>query len=114
MGGRSGRQAPNVQGFTISDAERRDLVAFLESLTDRACSTPPCSRRQSARFCACADSIVSCTRPIIPPGEHLMPSRRILVWAVAPIVAAVIGMACSADSSSATTLNAAAPVSTPR
>lgn len=51
---------------------------------------------------------------IIAPGEPLMPSRRILVWAVAPIIAAVIGMACSADSSSATTLNASAQVSTPR
>jgi len=43
-----------------------------------------------------------------------MLSRRILVWAVAPIVAAVIAMACSADSSSATTLNAPARVSPAR
>jgi hypothetical protein len=32
-----------------------------------------------------------------------MHSRRVLVWALAPIVAAVIAMACSADSSSAAT-----------
>ena len=28
-------KAPNVQGFTLSAAEKRDLIAFLESLTDR-------------------------------------------------------------------------------
>ena len=56
------------------------------------------------------NSIVSCAPPpIIAPGEQLMPSRRFLVLAIAPIVAAVIAMACSADSSSAaTTLNSAA------
>lgn len=43
-----------------------------------------------------------------------MQSRRVLVWALAPIVVAVIAMACSADSSPAATLNAAAAVSPPR
>jgi hypothetical protein len=43
-----------------------------------------------------------------------MHSRRVLVWALAPIVAAVIAMACSADSSSAASLDASAAVGASR
>jgi hypothetical protein len=45
-------------------------------------------------------SIVSSALPIIAPGEQPMQSYRVLVWAVIPIVVAVIVMACSADSTS--------------
>ncbi len=36
MGRDNRNKAPNVHGFALTDADKRDLVAFLESLTDTA------------------------------------------------------------------------------
>jgi hypothetical protein len=57
-------------------------------------------QRHSHAFLRLRHSIVSSALPIIAPGEQPMQSYRVIVWAVVPIVAAVIVMACSADSTS--------------
>ena len=40
-GGASPGRSPRIRGFAISESERRDLVAFLESLTDEAFLSDP-------------------------------------------------------------------------
>lgn len=69
-GAESPHKSPLITGFELSDEEREDLLAFLESLSDASVLQRP---SLSSPFCVDGDSGDTPDEPCVPPATGLEP-----------------------------------------